>query len=194
MRRLTAKDDDLIQMVARGDAAAFAELMRRHRRWIHRLLVAFTHDADQAEDLTQETFTRALQYAGSYRGRGAFVAWLRRIAVNVGNVHARRRGQFALVPLDSVGEGDMLDGGADPMLAVLSGSLQADIRAALTSLPADQRHTLTLRYFVGLTIPEIARVQRCPEGTAKSRLHHGLRRVREALRETWGPDASSGGP
>src|SRR5690242_11707519 len=117
MRRRTANDDDLIRMVARGDAAAFAELMRRHRRWVHRLLLSFAHDADQAEDLTQEAFTRALRYAGSYHGRGAFITWLRRVAVNTGNLYARRRGQLALVPLEEIGEGIVADAEADPLFA-----------------------------------------------------------------------------
>jgi RNA polymerase sigma-70 factor (ECF subfamily) len=194
MRRRIAKDDDLIRMVARGDTDAYAELMRRHRRWVHRLLLSFTNDADQAEDLTQETFTRVLRHAASYHGRGAFVAWLRRIAVNTGNLYARRRGQLAVVPLEGVGDGAFVDAGADPLFAVLSSSLQADIHAALTALPAEQRDALMLRYFGGLTVPEIARAQHCPEGTAKSRLHHGLRRVRDALTEVWGPNADGVGP
>src|SRR5690349_12694415 len=166
MRRRTAEDDQLIRMVAHGDAAAFAELMRRHRRWVHRLLTAFTRDPDQAEDLTQETFTRALRHAAGYRGgRGAFVPWLRRIAINVGNLHARRRGHLPLMPLEVIAEGNMADAGADPLLAVLSGSLQAEIHAALATLPDDQRQALVLRYFGGLAVLEIARVQRCPEGT-----------------------------
>jgi len=194
MRRRTAEDDQLIRMVAGGDATAFAELMRRHRRWVHRLLTAFTRDPDQAEDLTQEAFTRALRHATSYRGgRGAFVPWLRRIAVNFWNLHARRRGQLPLVPLESVTEGTVADAGADPLLAVLSSSLQADIHAVLTTLPDDQREALVLRYFGGITVLEIARLQRCPEGTVKSRLHHGLRRVRETITEAWGPEAGGGG-
>jgi RNA polymerase sigma-70 factor (ECF subfamily) len=194
IRRRIANDDDLIRLVAGGDTAAFAELTRRHRQWVHRLLLSFTRDADQAEDLTQEAFTRALRFAGSYHGRGAFVAWLRRIAINTGNLHAQRRGQLALVPLAEVGEGVATAGdGADPVFVVLAGSLQADIRAALTALPVDQRDAIVLRYFGGLTVLEIARAQRCPEGTVKSRIHHGLRRVRETLAEAWGPAADGEG-
>ncbi len=183
MRRTTGTDDSLIQRAARSDQAAFAELVRRHRPWVLRALRAFTQNSDGAEDLAQEVFTQLYRSAGRYRGDGRFVAFLKAIALNVGRTHLRRTGRASLVSWDDVGEPlaeDMVE-------AVLGRALQADIREAIARLPPDQRDVLLLRYFAGLSIPEIAQRLGCLEGTVKSRLHHGLRKVRTALTKEENP-------
>ena len=72
----TNDDDFLMQAAAGGDRVAFAHLMRRHRGWVLALLRAVIHDADQAEDLTQNVFCRLHTCCGEYRARGQFVACL----------------------------------------------------------------------------------------------------------------------
>ncbi len=181
MRRRYANDDDLIRATAQGDSVAFAELMRRHRRWVTRTLQAFTPNSDEAEDLTQDVFTRMYRHAAGYRVRGGFIAWLRRIAINTGSTYLHRRQPQALVPLSTLDETPAQ--GTDPLLMVLERSLEKEIQDAITGLPKDQRDALLMRCFLGLTVPEIARQQNCPEGTIKSRLSNGLKRVRALLTE-----------
>lgn len=91
MPRHVASDDELMQAAARGDEAAFSELMQRHRSWVWSLVRAFVRDDDQADDLTQETFCRVHQHARSYAVQGNFVAWLKRIAVNLAKDSLRKR-------------------------------------------------------------------------------------------------------
>jgi RNA polymerase sigma-70 factor, ECF subfamily len=177
MRRTTGTDDSLIERAASGDQAAFAELTRRHRPWVVRALRAFVQSNDGAEDLAQEVFTQLFRSAGRYRGDGRFIAFLKAIALNVGRTHLRRGGRASLVSWDDVGE----PLAEDLVEAVLGRALQADIRDAIARLPQDQRDALLLRHFAGLSIPEIAQRLGCVEGTVKSRLHHGLRKVRATL-------------
>ena len=177
MRRPTGSDDCLIQNAVRGDTAAFAALVRRHRPWVVRLLGSFTTDPDAAEDLAQEVFTRLHRHAGSYKSRGQFVAYLKQLALNVGRSHLRRSPGVTLVAWDEIKEPlseDLLE-------AVLTRQVQAELRASVEELPPDQREAVLLHYFGGWTIPEIAARMQCPEGTVKSRLFHGIRKIREAL-------------
>jgi RNA polymerase sigma-70 factor (ECF subfamily) len=173
-------DDDLMQAIAAGDATAAAELVRRHRGWVCNLLYAFTRHKEQAEDLTQEAFCRLVHHAGDYVGQGQFTAWLKRIAVNLGrNYLSRHRlSTISLSECEYVVTGDR---GTDPMALVMEEVTHIEIRQAILSLPEDQQRALVLRYYSGMTVPQIAEVMECPEGTVKSRLFHGLRRIRQRI-------------
>ena len=183
MRRPTGDDDSLLQRAVRGEAACFTELVRRHRPWVCRLLSAMTSDPEVAEDLTQEVFTRLHRHAASYKGRGQFVAYLKQLALNVGRSHLRRIPGVTLVAWDEQIEprGEM---GSDLLDAILTRQVQTEVRASVEALPPDQREAVLLHYFGGWTIPEIASRAKCPEGTVKSRLFHGVRKIREALTST----------
>lgn len=180
MRRPTGDDDSLLQRAVRGEAACFTELVHRHRPWVCRLLSAMTSDPEAAEDLAQEVFTRLHRHAGSYKSRGQFVAYLKQLALNVGRSYLRRIPGVTLVAWDEqkepLGEirSDLLD-------AILTRQVQDEVRASVEALPPDQREAVLLHYFGGWTVPEIAARVKCPEGTVKSRLHHGIRKIREAL-------------
>ncbi|WP_309714160.1 RNA polymerase sigma factor [Armatimonas sp.] len=183
MRRPTGDDDSLLQRAVRGEAACFTELVRRHRPWVCRLLSAMTSDLEAAEDLTQEVFTRLHRHGSSYKGRGQFVAYLKQLALNVGRSYLRRIPGVTLVAWDEQVEprselsSDLLD-------AILTQQVQSEVRASVEALPTDQRMAVLLHYFGGWTIPEIAVRMQCPEGTVKSRLFHGVRKIREALTST----------
>ncbi|MCW3054817.1 MAG: polymerase sigma-E factor [Chthonomonadales bacterium] len=184
-------DDDLMRAIAAGDAVASAELMHRHRNWVCNLLYAFTRHKEQAEDLTQEVFCRVVRNADDYVGQGQFPAWLKRIAVNLGRNHLARD-RRATVSLSECEEVLAADRRTDPMALAMDAVLHTAIREAIQSLPDDQKRTLILRYFSGMTVLEIAGVMQCPEGTVKSRLFHGLRRIRQQMvtYETSGENAS----
>jgi RNA polymerase sigma-70 factor (ECF subfamily) len=172
---------------------AFTELVRRHRPRVQRLVNAYVRNTEQAEDLTQEVFCRLYQHAGSYVHQGCFVAWLRRIAMNLAKNFLRRQRQTTWVPLTELSESEERmalgygdrhtniggDRRFDPVAALESSVLKEEVRTALWTLPDEQRQALVLRYFAGLSVAEIARVSACPEGTVKSRLSYGVRRLRQ---------------
>ncbi|HZT44397.1 MAG TPA: sigma-70 family RNA polymerase sigma factor [Chthonomonadaceae bacterium] len=178
MRYREGTDDDLVRAIAEGDPAAFSELMQRHRRWVFNLLSTITHDREQAEDLTQEVFTRVHRHAGCYRGQGQFPAWLKKIAVNLARSYLTRQKQAPLLSLSTLEVELAQDERFDPMMAFLSKGLQEEIRAAIASLPDEQRLAVIMRYFGGMSIQDIAWAMQCAEGTIKSRIFHGLRSVR----------------
>jgi len=176
-----ASDDDLVRAARNGDDTAFAELLMRHRDWVRRLMRAVVQDPEHAEDLTQEAFYRVCRHLADYSAQGKFVPWLKRIALNLARKHlqARRRESVAAEQIHA--EQSRPDPLADPATVLTSRLLQQEVRAALERLGDEQRQALVLHYFTGLSVPEIARRMDCPEGTVKSRLFQGRRRVREAL-------------
>ena len=181
-------EDDLMHAVVDGDEAAFDSLVRRHRNWVCRLLYAFTHDADQAEDLTQEVFCRVHRYAGQYTAQGQFLAWIKRIAVNVGKDFLTQKQKAALLPLSEFEDMPAESGDTDPLALLMAQEVREELRMAILSLPDDQRLTIVMRYFGVMSIQEIAWAMKCPEGTIKSRIFHGLRRIRETVAARSGQD------
>jgi RNA polymerase sigma-70 factor (ECF subfamily) len=185
MPRPIASDDDLMQAVADGDDAAFSELMQRHRSWVRSLLRAVVRDDEQAEDLTQEAFCRVHQHASDYVAQGNFVAYLKRIAVNLAKDFLHKQKQATIVSLSELEETQVEDNPFDPMAALASEVLHKDVRAAIQSLPDEQRLALVMHYFGDMSLQDIAWAMKCPLGTVKSRLFNALRRVRRTLTEKW---------
>ncbi|HLV80761.1 MAG TPA: sigma-70 family RNA polymerase sigma factor [Chthonomonadaceae bacterium] len=184
MRYREGTDDDLVRAVAEGDAAAFSELMQRHRRWVCNLLATITNDREQAEDLTQEVFARVHRHAGCYRGQGQFTAWLKKIAVNLARSYLTRQKQAPLLSLSALEAELAGDERFDPMMAFLSKGVQEEIRVAISSLPDEQRLAVIMRYFGGMSVQDIAWAMQCAEGTIKSRIFHGLRAIRATVTGT----------
>lgn len=174
------RDDALMLAVAKGDERAFAEIVQRHRAWLLSLLYAITHDEEQAQDLTQEVLSRIHRAAPGYIGQGNFVAWSKRIAINLGRNYLHQKRKVAQVSLSEL-DIETVSEDNNPMHLLLSKRLQEEIRQAIQSLPEEQRLAVIMRYFGDMSIKEIAWALQCPEGTTKSRLFHGLRRVRSLL-------------
>jgi RNA polymerase sigma-70 factor, ECF subfamily len=180
VRHRLATDDELMQAVVGGDEGAFRELMGRHRGWVRSLARAIVRDEDAAEDLAQEVFCRLLRSAGEYRPRGEFVAWLKRIAVNLGRDELRHRTRRGTASLEEAGEA-VAPEAPEWRLLLNSDALQGEMRAAIDALPDEQRLPVVMHYFGGISIRDIAWTLKCPPGTVKSRLFYGLRRIRALL-------------
>ncbi len=185
MGRAAASDDDLMQAAQGGDEASFALLVQRHRDWVRALIQAVVQDGAQAEDLAQEVFCRIHQQIDAYEARGSFVAWLKRIAVNVAKDYLRYHQRTATLSLESLEPASQADSSFDPAEVLASRVLREDVRAAIAALPDEQRLALVMYYFGQMSLEDIAWALKCPTGTAKSRLFHARRRVREILLHRW---------
>ena len=138
-----------------GDTAAFAKIYREHAERVYALCRAALRDRDEAEDAMQETFLRALRALPRYRPEPgvSFLAWLLTIARNTTLTRlAQRSRMFVLEPEDLVqhlpaAAPDQPQWVTDPALA-----------AALDGMPLSQRQVLVLRYALGLSPDECARV------------------------------------
>jgi RNA polymerase sigma-70 factor (ECF subfamily) len=178
-------DDVLIAAVRQGDSTAFTQLVQRHWVWVCRLITAIVHDHAYAEDVAQEVFCQVYQHLDDYTPQGKFVAWLKRMTVNRARNFLRDHGRAialgALVPQDRAST----DRVCDPQMIMTSQLLQQEVRAALQTLPDEQRQVILRHYFGGQSVQAIAAALHCPIGTVKSRLFNGRSHMRRVLRALW---------
>jgi RNA polymerase sigma-70 factor (ECF subfamily) len=173
--RMSGTDAELAQQCRQGDAAAYAELMRRHRRTVYRVAYAVLGSSEDAEDVVQEAFVRAYRAIHRYNPRYAFATWLRRIAVNcaVNRLGAlRRTPQTNEEPLQMEATPD-----PGPHEQAAAAELQAQVRSEVAGLPLKQRLAVTLFHLDGMSLAETAQTIGCSVGAVKSHLHRARERL-----------------
>jgi RNA polymerase sigma-70 factor (ECF subfamily) len=196
----SADNEELtIARAQQGDEQAFEALFNAHKRRVYSLCLRMTHDATEAEDLTQEAFLHLFRKISSFRGESAFGTWLHRLVVNVVLMRLRKK-VLRQVPLEEAGYSreDPVDRdtghrdfaarqyGQDD--ACLTGSVdRITLRRAISELPQGYRTIFVLHDVEGYEHNEIARLRRCSVGNSKSQLHKARVRLRELLRH--GPAA-----
>src|SRR5256714_3322649 len=173
-------------------AAAFEQLVAERTNDIYGLLVRLTSDAEEARDLTQETFLRAYQAIGKFRGDADLKTWLYRIAINQARNRWRwwrRRRRDVTVSLDApIGETEQTiaarledPDARDPEQEALAREREGQLRDALQSLRGAYREAVILRDVEGFTYEEIAETLQLNIGTVKSRLARGRLELRRKL-------------
>ena len=144
-----------------------------------RLAYRLTHDADEANDIAQDSFMRAYRRIGDFRPDRPFARWLFVIARNASlDAIRRRRRAAALTPSD-------LDAAVElgPEDLVLRNDEATRVHAALESLPSKYRDVLELYYLSGLRYREIALALAIPIGTVKTYISRAKRRLRDELQD-----------
>ena len=166
-----------------------AQIVSEHRSRIYRYLLSMARDPQTAEDLTQETFLRALRGLGSLRAPAALVSWLYRLATNVflDRVRAEARRPLAYTDGHDGGTADLIEKIPDPAVRVERLVEQAQmsecVRGFVDDLPDDYRAAILLHDAHGLSSREIAEILDVSVATAKIRIHRGRARLRAALEE-----------
>jgi RNA polymerase sigma-70 factor (ECF subfamily) len=181
-----AEDLEAIRRVARGDADALAFLYDRHSRIIYSLAFRIVGDPPEAEEIVQDVFAQAWRQAERYdTSRGVVVAWLLMITRSRAIDRVRsRRGLPPLAPDGEKGLSAMADPAEGPELQTLSAEQVRRLKRALDTLPLQQRMTIQLAFYEGLTHVEIAERLEEPLGTVKTRIRLGLLKLRSAVLET----------
>lgn len=162
--------------VQHQDRDAFAVLVERHLKGIHAFTHRMTRDADDAEDLTQETFLRVWANAGSWRpGRVKFTTWLYRIARNLCvDAHRRRR------DVEDVDVDTLPSDAADPAAGPAAAQLRHALERGLATLPERQRTALLLCHR-GMSNRDAAAVLDVSVDALESLLARARRALRLAL-------------
>ena len=151
--RMADADAELVTRSQTGDPAAFEELVRQHQRMIHALTFRMTGSLADAEDLAQETFIRAYEQVGSFRGSAKFSTWLYRIAVNTCLNWRQSEARRNQLHASAAEEFSVQQDGKN------SSSPQAnEVQDALLKLPAKQRAAIVLTIYDGLNHAEAASV------------------------------------
>ncbi len=154
----------------------------RYEARVYRYILSRTHNRDDASDLTQQVFLKALDALPRYRDTGgSFAAWLFRIAHNVAMDYHRRR-HYDL-DWDAVPEAMRPVDAEGPEAEVLRSEAIQRMREALRELPPEKRELLALRFAAELKIAEIAQLLGKTEGAIKTDLRRCLRLLKERYDE-----------
>jgi RNA polymerase sigma factor (sigma-70 family) len=178
------QDRRLIVDAKAGNEKAFEQLMKRYHKSVYYLALKMVRNAEDAEDLTQESFAKAFASIGSFDPKYAFSTWLFRIATNSCIDHIRRK-RLQTLSIDQgmgndEGGGQMLqieDQDHNPYDQYLRNQRREYLNLALARLPERYQRLIDLRYYRELSYEEVAEELALPLGTVKAQLH----RARELL-------------
>jgi RNA polymerase sigma-70 factor (ECF subfamily) len=186
-------DEDLITLVERKDADAFAVLYDRHGGAAYSLAHRIVGDPAVAEDVTQEAFLAVWRSGARFdAARGSVRSWTLGIVRNRA-IDALRRLSSSAPKLD-LDDDALLEGQPAEQLTdteAIRRETARRVRGALADLPHEQSEVIGLAYFGGFTHSEIAEMLGMPLGTVKGRMRLGLEKIRLTLAERMGADGPS---
>jgi RNA polymerase sigma-70 factor (ECF subfamily) len=181
-QREDVSDAQLITTIACGNSVGLAELYRRHAGAVHGLAWRVLNSASEAEDVTQEVFLRLWRQPDRFDpSRGTLRSYL------LLQAHARSVDAIRTLNARRLREaGDSCTGGAaeyDILHEYWELNRFDCLARALEEIPAEERRAIELAYFDGHSYVEVAELLDQPEGTVKSRIRRGMRRLRDVLVE-----------
>lgn len=185
MKRLTANDlhtlpdAELMLRVGQGGHAAFDTLYNRYARQMGGFFLRMlAYDTAKAEDMVQELFTRVWTHRADYRAAQPFATWLYAMAYNLCKNEYRHEAVHQAYTAECMfGEEP-----TEQTTEVVEREEQRQrLRQVIQSLPTAQRDAFLLHYDEELTVPEVARIVGCPEGTVKSRLAAALATIKNKM-------------
>ena len=180
----------LVQATVAGKTRAFDELIRRHSRKLHAMLIQMVGNEADAFDIAQESFLKAFNSLRYFHGKSAFYTWLYSIAANQARNFLRKRKRENSYSLDNDENGDpfetdsrLADGSidADPVRQAEVKDLKVKLLNAIETLSPAHREVVVLCDIQGMTYPEIAKILNISEGTLRSRLHYAHKQLQGIL-------------
>jgi len=163
-----------------GNRTAFAELVRSHQQFAYGIAFRLLWDAQEAEDIVQETFVRIWRNLGRFDLQRSFTTWMYAIVANLCRDRLRERlrrpsARSAEAPLEE------LPDPVDLVASVSGGEIQQIVCRLTESLPLKQRLVFTLRDLQDLSVREVATALDISEASVKTNLHLARRKLRYLL-------------
>jgi RNA polymerase sigma-70 factor (ECF subfamily) len=171
----------LVSRFKQGDEAAFDQIVQRYQERIFRFAFRLLQDFDGASDVAQETFIRAYENLGRFRGQAGLYTWLYRIAYNISINTLRRNKLYYLFSLNDEVNQSLIQ--ESPERDLDRAELEQKLEEAVQQLPPRQRSIFALRHFEGLPHRQIAQIAGCSEGAVRASYFHAVRKLQQALRE-----------
>jgi len=197
-------DATLFRRARSGDRGAFGSLVLMYQDRVYNMLVRMVGDREEARELAQEAFTRALMKLSGFRGEAQPYTWIFRIAVNLAISRlrkVRRRRVFSLdqpatggehEPRDDQASGLVQrladDGSSDPAGVIERRERDQQVLAALGRVDPEHRALLVMRDIEGFDYQQMADLLELPLGTLKSRLFRARRALLDELKDYFGPE------
>lgn len=188
MRTITLteeQDAELVQQTLCGQQSAYNLLVKRYQRQVYNFVYRMLGNAEDAGDLTQDTFLRAYSALRTFRQDASFLTWLFKIASNLCIDLLRSRKSKGAISLDLEAEEGREPAAnprtSDPEEAAMRGALQDIVQRAVLNLPERYRVVIVMRHLQGMSVEEIASSLEMPSGTVKTHLFRGREMLRERL-------------
>ncbi len=172
------EDIVLVEKYLEGNEYAMEELVMRYQRQIYTFVFRMINDMEDAKDLTQKTFIKAIKGIKGFRKEASFKTWLYQIAVNTGLNHLKQRRVEGIELEES-----LISNQAGALSELLEREKEDYIKKGLKALPERQKLAIILRAYDGLSCRETARVMGCSEGAVKAHYHQGVKKLRDILKE-----------
>lgn len=172
-------DHQIVALCQKGRPEGFARLLLTYQERVYRRAYSFVHNREDALDLTQEVFLKAMKAIDSFTAGRPLWPWLRRIVTNQCLNFLRSRPN--LVSLDATEDLPEPMGGEDPAEAAISAWNWGQIQTALGKLPPLWRMAVVLRHQEDLSYDDIAHALELPVGTVKTYLFRARRTLRDLL-------------
>lgn len=169
----------LILQAKEGSNGAFRLLVERHMKSAYDIAYHIVADHDDAQDVAQEAFVRIFRSLGSFRGDAGFSTWLYRIIMNLSLNKVRQRKARARREVRA--DESIVNAAQREAPAGEQPDIAGHIERALHELPTLQRAVVMLRHLNGMSTREVSEILKCSEGTVKTHLHRGLKKMRSTL-------------
>lgn len=184
MATAAPSDEALLAGVAQGDNEASVAFVRRYQKRVFGLAYSMIGDTEAAEEVTQEALIRVWRHAPVFDARrGSVTTWVLTITRNLSIDALRLRRAVPIDPDEFLTLGLISNEGL-PEESAMAGESVPALRAALATLPADQRRALVLAAVWGKTAAEISESESIPLGTAKTRIRAGMSKLRAAMTDS----------
>jgi len=179
-------DEVLIEKVKKGDKYSFNLLVWKWEKQIYNLAVRMLGSVEDAADACQDIFIAAYEKAHSFKGNSKFSTWLYRIAINNCISKLRRKKIEQKIYDNSLLQASLATKDSairDDETTLIKNQLSERIMKAIQKLPDEQKAILELKIYQDLSFEEISKIIGIPVGTAKSRLHYALIKIRNELKD-----------
>lgn len=187
----TVSDQEVVEWALKGHERAYRELVRRYERPVFSLVYRMVRHRERAEDLTQETFVKALNALESYRPDYKFSSWIFKIANNAA-IDQLRRKELETLSIDGAPDADsaetarestlqLRDAGESPLDELEARELGSAIERAIGQLRPEYRSCIILRHVEGYPYEEIAELLELPLGTVKTYIHRARNELKQIL-------------
>lgn len=184
-------DWELVRRCKEDDREAFRELVERYQHRAVRIALGMLHDPEDAQEVTQEAFTKVFTSIKNFKEEASFYTWLYRIVYNLSIDRKRQksrqpqpdyRGDSADNETDPI---ELLpaDTSTDPYERTSDRELGGQIQRALEELTPAHKAVILLRIVEGLSYEEISHILQCSRGTVMSRLHYARKRLQTILQQ-----------
>jgi len=185
------RETQLVHKAQQGNKKAFGKLVKKYRNKVLYLAYDLVGNYDDAQDIAQNAFLKALNGIRSFQGKSAFSTWLYRIVVNLAIDFKRSKTRKKQISIEtSITENSEIsienileDKHIPPDRIVELKDFNVHAKKAIDKLPNNQRVAFILRHYHDLSMKEIAAVLECEPGTVRSHLFRAINRLRDELKE-----------